>query len=207
MTLTPTRLCALSLFALTLLAAPARAENIPWSFSWSGSPSAIPDDTKLGSINVLPGQGNEVNSVQNILAAQLQAVGSSAASYTNAPYSLTMTITDGNSNTSNSMTFSGALSGNYNSAGGIHNTFLGPITQQLTLGGNIYSVTIGSFTGPLAPGSGTNGHIGADVIVTVGPGGGAQTAPEPGTLALAALGVGSLAARRWWKRRRPEQPS
>jgi hypothetical protein len=204
MTLTPSRFFAGALFALVLVTAPARADFIPWSFTWSSSPGAVPDDAKQGAINLLPNSGTQLNSATNILAAQLQAVGSPNGTFTNAPYSLTVTIHDDNSKTAGSLTFNGVLSGNYASGGGIHNTFGVPITQQLKLGQDLYTVTIGSFAAPGAPGSGTFGRIGADVIV-LGPNTTAP-APEPGTLALAALGAGALLARRCWKARRGAEP-
>ncbi len=206
MNLKPTRLRATALAALLLLAAQARADYIPWSYTFSSSPGAVSDDTKTGSINVLPSSGTQINGITDILAAQLQAVGSTAGTFTNAPYSLTMTIHDDASKTQGSLTFNGALNGDYTSGGGIHNTFSAPITQQLKLGQDLYTVTIGSFAAPGAPGSGVFGRIGADVI-TSGPGTTPPvSAPEPGTLALAALGVGALLARRCVKGRRGALP-
>src|SRR5262249_38981678 len=128
-----------------------------------------------------------------------------AGTFTNTPYSLTVSIHDDASKTSGFLTFNGVLNGDYTSGGGIHNKFLAPITQQLKLGQDLYTVTIGSFVAPGAPGSATFGRIGADVIVT-GPGQ-PVSAPEPGTLALAALGAGALIARRCVKARRAAQPA
>jgi MYXO-CTERM domain-containing protein len=207
MTPTPTRLSAGTLIALLLVTAPARADFIPWSYTWSSSPGAVKADGNTGAINILPSSGTQTNGIKDVLAAQLQAVGSVAGTFTNAPYSLTVTIHDDASKTAGSLTFNGVINGDYTNGGGIHNKFSAPITQQLKLGQDLYTVTIGSFSAPGAPNSGTFGRIGADVIVT-GPGSSQPVgAPEPGTLALAALGAGALFARRCWKKRRAEQPA
>src|SRR5262249_12101035 len=125
------------------------------------------------------------------------------ANFTNAGYSLTLTLHDGASGQSGSLTFSGTFGGWFNaSSASITNKFNQPITQELKLGQDLYAVTIGSFKSPGSPSSGTFGRIGADVLVS-GPGTTPPSAaPEPGTLALAALGASALAARQWWQRRR-----
>src|SRR5947209_20301386 len=101
----PTRFRAGALAALLLLAAQARADYIPWSYAWSSSPGAVPDDARQGSINVLPSSGSQVNGINDVLAAQLQAVGSTAGTFTHAPYSLTVTIHDDASKTAGPPTF------------------------------------------------------------------------------------------------------
>src|SRR5207237_853592 len=131
MNVTPTRFCAGALAALLLLAAQARADFIPWSFTWSSSPGAVPDDAKTGSIQFLPNSGTQINGINDVLAAQLQALGSTAGTFTNAPYSLTVTIHDDASKAAGSLTFNGVVNGDHTSGGGIHNKFGDPITQQL----------------------------------------------------------------------------
>jgi hypothetical protein len=203
MTLTPTRLCSCALLALLALAAQGRADYIPWSYTWSSSPGSVAADGGAGSIHVLPSSGTGLNGIEHILAAQLQTIAAkpseAKATFTNAGYGLTLTLHDGASGKSGSLTFTGALGGWFNaSTASITNKFNSPISQQLTLGKDVYVVTIGSFSSPGGTSTGTFGHIAADVLVT-GPG---TTAPEPGTLALAVLGASALAARKWWARRR-----
>jgi hypothetical protein len=207
MTLSPTRLCSGALLAFLVVAAQARADFIPWSYSWSSSPGSVSADGAAGSIHILPGSGTGLNGIKDILAAQLQTVAANPpvtqANFTNAGYSLTVTIHDGASGQSGSLTFGGTLGGWFTSAtASITNKFNNPITQELKLGQNLYAVTIGSFKSPGGSSSGTFGRIGADVLVS---GAGATppaAAPEPATLALAALGATGLAARQWWQRRR-----
>jgi hypothetical protein len=207
MTLTPTRLCASALLAFLALADQARADFIPWSYSFSSSPGSVSADGGAGSIHILPSSGTGVNGIKDILAAQLQTIAANPpaaqANFTNAAYSLTVTLHDGASGQSGSLTFGGHLGGWFKpSTASITNKFNNPITQQLTLGQDLYVVTIGSFSSPGGSSSGTFGRIGADVLVS-GPGTTPpRAAPEPGTLALAALGASALAARQWWQRRR-----
>ena len=203
MNVSPARLCPAALFALLTVAAPAHADPITWSYNWSSNPGNIAAQSGPGHLWILPTSGT-TKGIQDVLAAQLQTLGSvpvtNPATF-NAPYRLTMTIHDAASGKSGTLTFTGTLGGWFSSGGAsITNRFNSPLNQQLTLGKDNYSVTIGAFASPGTPNSGVFGRIGADVIVT-GPGGTA-TAPEPGSLALAALGAAGLAARRWWQKRR-----
>ncbi len=209
MTLTPTRLCLVALLApLALLAliVPARADYVPWSYTWSTNPGSVSADGGAGSIHMLPASGNEINGMQNVLAAQLQTIASNPAAakanFSNGGYTMTITLLDKASGQSGSLTFGGKLSGYFTpTAANITNQFTGPVSQQLTLGKDSYTVVLGSYLPPGGPSSGTFGRIGADVLVS-GPGTVPPTqAPEPGSLALAALGVSALGARLWWQRR------
>jgi hypothetical protein len=207
MTLTPTRLCSCALLACLALTAQARADFIPWSYTFSSSPGTVSADGGAGSVKILPSSGSGLNGIKDILAAQLQTIAANPpagqANFTNAPYSLTITLHDGASGKSGSLTFGGTLGGWFNaSTASITSKFNNPITQQITLGQDIYAVTIGSFKSPGGSSSGTFGRIGADVLVS-GPGTTPpRAAPEPATLALAALGASALAARHWWRKRR-----
>jgi hypothetical protein len=212
MTLSPTRLRLAGLLALLAAAAPARAEVIPWDYTVSSSTGLIPSDSGVGSINMLPASGSGVNGIKDVLAAQLQTVGSNTpqapANFTNAPYSLTISLHDQMSNKTGALTFGGVLNGSFTAGSAdIKNTFNSLAPQQVTLGTNTYTVTMGSFVPPGAPTTGPFGRITADVIVS---GGGPQAAvsdaPEPGALALAAIGAGALIARRCRGRRSATSP-
>jgi hypothetical protein len=196
----PSRLRLAALLALLAVAAPARADPIAWSYNWSSNPGPIHAQSGPGQVWILPTSGNS-QSIKDIVAAQLKTVGTLSptdkATF-NAPYLLTLAITDGPSGKTGTLTFRGTLGGWFTAGeASLTNQFSKPLQQQLTLGKDTYSVTIGAFAPPGAPSSGVFGRIGADVIVS-----GPTQAPEPGTLILAGLGAAGLAARRWWQKRR-----
>src|SRR5262249_20310766 len=174
MTPSPSRLCSYALLPSLALAAQSRADYIPWSYTWSSSPGSVAADGGAGSVHILPASGSGLNGIKDILAAQLQTIAANPpaakANFTNAGYSLTLTLHDGASGQSGSLTFSGTFGGWFNaSSASITNKFNQPITQELKLGQDLYAVTIGSFKSPGSPSSGTFGRIGADVLVS-GPG-------------------------------------
>src|SRR4051812_26220968 len=103
---------ALCLFA----AAQVRADFVNWSYNWTPSATEIFADTpSMGKItlsNEFAGtaEGDSYIVATNIKTAS-SALPTNPAKFTNAPYSLTLTITDGPSGQSKSMTFDGTFNG------------------------------------------------------------------------------------------------
>jgi hypothetical protein len=107
------------------------------------------------------------------------------------PYRLTITITDGGSHKSGSLTLSGVLSGTFSSdRSHLTNTFLSPRVEAVHLGHYWYFVSLTKFVAPTATSA---GYIKASVTV--------KHNPEPSTLVLAGVGL-LFVGLAWWRRRR-----
>jgi hypothetical protein len=115
------------------------------------------------------------------------------------PYGLDVSLRDGASGATGTLSFTGRFDGGFDKSFiQLNNTFTGLTTQSLTLGANIYTVTVGPYTSPGLPGTGAQGRIQADV--TVQPQGGPPASPEPSSLVLAGLGLSSLGLGIWRRR-------
>jgi hypothetical protein len=194
------RACLAALALCLCNHAPARADFVDWTYNWAPSaPSVSADNPSMGQIKILPETSGSASGYSFIVAANLQTVSSAdprnPATFTQTPYGLTLSITDGPSGKSGTMTFGGQLTGTLSAANAlITNKFTGDLIQSAIIGDNLYTVTIGTFAPPGPPTSNTLGSIGALVGVTP------AAAPEPSTLGLAGLGL-SLLGVRWWRRR------
>jgi hypothetical protein len=214
----PHLLLLAGLASLTL-AAPVRAEQIPWSFTSTLMAGTDPasavtgastnltlfSDSGNGSVQLNGDSNSNPNGTTNLVPMSLQVLtGPSttpAAQFnTNGAYTLFLTITDGSTGATGTLAFSGKLGGSFfDSSMNLTNTFADPTTQSLTLGNHVYTVTVSNdpANGGYAPGSpqGTQffGSVGAHVA--------ASDLPEPSTLLLGGLGLigGTLIG---WRRRR-----
>jgi hypothetical protein len=180
----------------------ARAELINWSYNWTVSPKqANADVPSMGYITLTASAGTATGD-SFIVATNMQTVSnaspSNPATFTNAKYSLTLSITDGDSNTSGNLSFNGEFNGILSKKGPILlNDFLGQTTQSVTIGYHLYTVQIGPFAPPFPPPQDPGSiSISALASVTV------SDAPEPSTLLLSGMCVSLCGASWWWKRRR-----
>jgi hypothetical protein len=197
-----------AVLALILVSAPAaRADWIPWTYSWSNSPQNILADSPAGGgrISLTDEATRSVIGNSDIVATNLRTYSSAPPSapdtFTNKPYTLTLNLTDSTSGQTGTAVFSGVFNGTLTAqSSNITNTFMGPTTAVLDLGDNRYTVTLNAYTPPGPEGSANAGGIGAHATVTVENVHIAQT-PEPGTLALAAFGVPLFALRRLRRRK------
>jgi hypothetical protein len=186
----------LTTLALCLCFAPLpclRADPIPWTYSWSRSPTEIQADAPgSGSIKLTVGSpkmivGDSANVPIN-LETFSTATEDHKDTFTARPYSLTMTITDMDTGETGSRTFTGQIDGWLWAKGSLlNNTFISPTEQTIDLGHHRYTITIGPYVRPGAPGSDTLGSIGS--VVTVSVEGIVQQLPEPGTMILASVGM------------------
>jgi hypothetical protein len=196
-----TRAC-LAALALCLGCRVARADPVDWSYNWTPSATTIfADNPSTGKLTLTPGATGSASGYSFVVAANLLTVSnadpSNPAVFTNAPYGLTLNITDGPSGKTDSMTFSGLLNGTLSSGSAlITNQFTGDVLQSKVIGDNLYTVTLKAFAPPGPPTATNPGSIGA--LVGVGP---PVDAPEPSTLALCGVGLSVLGVR-WWRRRR-----
>ena len=210
------RLFAAALAVYLLAGAQARADFISWEYNWTPHTTEIlADNPTTGTILLSSGLGGSVVGNAFIRDANIKAVSavdpSTSATFTDKPYSLSLTILDDASGKSGTLTFSGLLNGILLNGKTLNNTALllstptGPQIQSLRLGGHLYTVQLGSFA-PLPPNTiymfgFPSGSVTGASSVTV------RSVPEPSTLALSGLCLVLCGAGWWWKRTRaPLQP-
>jgi hypothetical protein len=199
----PARRLYAAAIALCLFAGgQARADLINWSYNWTPSATQINADTpSQGFITLSPSAGGTTTGDSFIVATNIQTVSnaspSTPATFTNAPYSLTLTITDGDSNQTGNLTFNGQFNGVLsNKSAIIMNDFLGQTTQSATIGNHLYTVKVGPFAPPGPPTAQNPGSISALASVTV------SDVPEPSTLLLSGMCMSLCGAGWWWRRGR-----
>jgi hypothetical protein len=201
--------------ALLLSGTTAWADTLPWGYSASDTTIFNSNNPIQTSSIVFKGGSGVANGTSGIIIYNLTttsgADASSPDSFTNVPFNLAVTLTD--IKATSSVQPSAVTSGQLNFAGLFNAdnvtkssllpgpvSWTSPIIGKLTLGSNDtgwrdYTVNIQSFTPPGQPG-GAPGSILAVVNVTPSNGGGSGTpppdAPEPTSLALAALALPAL---------------
>jgi hypothetical protein len=193
------------LLALALSLAPAaRADLIPWQYSWTPSPVDVQSDTGNSHVHFV-GQGwTPMLGDSDIPAATLTTVITAAHltsdTFTGRGYSVTLSLKDHYTGAIGSLTFTGLINGTLSPGSSLlDNTFTGLTTQTANVGDTKFVVTINQFVPPGKPGNGTPGSIGARAFVTVEAI--IQDLPEPGTFALAGLGVSAF----WLIRRKKKR--
>ncbi len=206
------------LFAALLVAclpADSRAAKIEWSYSTFAFPNSLPADVPGSGgfyipppfppgyssgvgLNFTPAGGQMAGNSYATLATLYGSSGALADTpdvYKNATYFLTVGLRDKASGKSGLLTFTGFINGTYSSQHSALRFSFDRTKATLHLGLNYYDVTLRPV---LPPGSGPSafGIIGADVVI--------RPNPEPGTLALLALG-GAGGVVMWRRgRKRPE---
>jgi hypothetical protein len=199
----PSRALVGAVLALGLLAGSARCSDVQWNYQWTPN-TQFKIGATVGSssdyILATPENSGTIFGNATIGAVQLQTFSaaplSNPAKFINAPYSLSLTIFDQASGKSGTLSFGGVFNGTLSSQqANLGHSFTSLATQSITLGGNLYTVTL-DVAPPGGPKSTVPGSITAAATVNV------SAAPEPGTLALAGLGLSGLGVGGWLKRRR-----
>jgi len=208
--------CLAAILGLSFAAGSARADPVPWSYSWGAPSTSIASQSGSSAVNLLPLSGTAAGN-STVVAANLVTSSSSTGpdAFVNAGYGLTMSLHDLSNSQSAKLSFTGVFNGSASmTSAQVMNTFTGMQTQTVTLGLDQFTVTIGPFLPPGAPGSGGFGGMGASVTVqtqsdstgfpTSGP---PSHAPEPSSLLLAALGGSALVALRFRRKRTEPIPA
>jgi hypothetical protein len=198
---------AAALALLLAMAPAARADWIPWTYSWSNSPQTILADNATGGGSISLTNEPTLSAVGNtdIVATNIRtysvAPSSAPDTFTNKAYALSLNLTDSASGQSGTAVFTGVFNGTLTAnSSNITNTFTGPTTAVLDLGSNQYTVTLTAYTPPGPTGSVNAGAIGAHATVVVQPIHVVEQTPEPSSLLLAAFGI-PLALRRFRRAR------
>lgn len=207
---------------LWLAAAPALADStssqIQWSYNFTPSQTFIAADA--------PGSGtasftNE-QTIKSTNSSEVEVTNlklSSTASWNqpdtftkNGAWAVSMVLTDSASGASNTMTFTGKLSGTFSAlTSNVSDTFTGKTSYTWTApNGNKYTVSLDGATRPGPPTDNNAASISAYVSVSPpstnnnggGNGGHTAGAPEPSSLILSFLGLGFAGLASWQKRRR-----
>ncbi len=185
---------------LLLSVVEVQADLIPWMYHWSRSPHQLHADAPgTGYITLTDEPLRHAVGDSDIVATNLKTYSSATLTnkdiFTNKSYSLTLTLIDGPSSESGSLTFTGYLDGWVTAQSSyLRNTFTGQLTQVIVLGTNVYTVTIDGYTPPGIPGSVNSGSISAKASVRVEAL--VSQVPEPATLTLAGVGLSLLLAAR-----------
>jgi hypothetical protein len=194
------RLFGTACACLLLIGGGVRADQIGWHFEGSGTAVVNADAPGTGGVTFVydpPAQalGDSHVSLANLWTFS-EAAPASPELFSNAPFSVALTITDGPSGKSGTTEFTGAMHGLLSGKSALLMTAMSsPARQSLVLGDNLYTVLLAGFSPPGPPESNNAGALSA--LVTVQP----NHVPEPAALVLAGLGVAGLGVGAWRKRR------
>ena len=140
-------LFAAALGLVMLSGTAVRADFIPWTYNWTRNPIAVGADAGgTGGIALTNEPVNHAVGASDIVATELRTFSSASAStpdtFTNAPFSLTLALTDDGSHQTGSLTFNGVFNGSFSSgSANITASWTGSTTQTVTLGSDSYTVT------------------------------------------------------------------
>jgi hypothetical protein len=193
--------------ALLLTTPCARAELIPWMYSWSSTPGVVHADTPGSSYITLTDEPLAVVvGDSDIVATNLRTFSTASPTspdhFTHANYSLSLFLFDPASHQSTTIVFSGYLDGTLSeSSSNIANTFTGVTAETVQLGQHLFMASALSYTPPGIPGSVNGGSISGHIMIKVE----AVMTPEPGALTLSGLGLALLGVARLRRKRSASQ--
>jgi hypothetical protein len=197
-------LCAVAL-ALCLGAGAAKADALPpeWSFQWTPNATfkVFADKSTTDYIQAVPEPVNTFFGDATIPAFQLTTATAATttiknpATFTNAGFSVSLTLFDQASGKSATLPFSGVFNGQlWNTQADLRFTPTSG-SQSVKIGNNTYTVKL-DVANPGGPNSVVFGAITGSAQVNV-----VSSSPEPSALALAGLGLGGLGCAGWRRRR------
>jgi hypothetical protein len=192
MKLSPLALCGAAVTLLLASTGSARAELIPWLYSWSSAPTVLQADAPGTSTITLSSEPlKEAIGDSDIVATNLRTYSTASPSnpdtFTHANYTLSLYLYDPTNHQGNTLTFTGFIDGTLSGQNSdLSNTFTGLTNQTLLLGDHLFTANALSYSPPGIPGAVNAGSIGGHVMITVQT---VMTLPEPGSLALSGLGM------------------
>jgi hypothetical protein len=203
---------ALAIGLLSLGGAPARADSttpqVSWTYNFTPGQSFLASNTGSGTVSFTNEPTKSATNTSDVVVTNLRV--SSTASTTTpdsftsgGAWKVSLVLTDSASGKTDTMTFTGKLSGTFSASNSnITNTFTGKTSYTVNLGGNTYTVSLVGYTPPGPPTASNAGSIAAFVQVTPNGHTSGGGTPEPSTLVLSCLGLGFAGLASWRKRRR-----
>jgi hypothetical protein len=148
--------------------------NINWTYNFTPAQSFVASDSGSGTVLFTNEPTTKAINSSDVVVTNLRVISNAAPdspdTLTHGVWADSLVLTDDASQVSDTMTFTGELSGNFSASNAnIANVFTGPTTQTATLGSNKYTV---SLVGYLPPGPPTASNVGSiSVFVQVAPAG------------------------------------
>ncbi len=150
----------------------APAGPIDWSYNWAPGSVNIPATQGSGSLTLSNETAHRVTGNSDVVATNITTSstasrGPGADQYINAPWVLSVAITDVASGATGTLTFTGTFNGFVSVASAsVQIAYTSSIAQSIRLGGHTYTVTLSFYSPPGPPNSRNRGAIGAHVDVT-----------------------------------------
>jgi hypothetical protein len=190
---------------------PPVTTDVNWTYNFTPAQAAVYSDSGSGTVTFTNEPTKAATNSSDVVVTNLRVNSVATADNpdtlsTNGAWKVGLTLTDGNSGDSTTMTFSGKLGGTFSANNAnVTNTFTGTTNYSWTdpKNGDTYKVNLVGYTPPGPPTASNAGSIAAFVSVTPGNGNGhGASTPEPSTLVLSCLGLGFVGLTTWRKRRR-----
>jgi hypothetical protein len=172
-------------------------------YSWSRSPDVLLADAPgTGYITLTDEPMQSALGNSDVVATNLRTFSTASRAnpdvFTATPYQLGLTLVDGDSNQTATLTFTGQIDGELTAGSSkLDNMFTSPTVQSVVLGENRYTVSMGAWSPPGPPDSTNSGSISAHAEISIES---IMTLPEPGSLVLAGMAAGVIGIVGWRRR-------
>lgn len=198
-------------------ATPTTTSDVSWSYNFTPTQSFVSADPPgSGTVSFTNEPTKTATNSSDVVVTNLRVSSTATADSpdtlsNNGAWQVSLKITDTASGASNTMMFTGKLSGTFSAANSnISNAFTGTTSYTWlapaasgTTTRDQFVVTLTGYTPPGPPSASNAGSISAHVTVTPeGHSSGGPGTPEPSTLVLSVVGLGFAGLASWRKRRR-----
>jgi hypothetical protein len=199
---------------LCLAGTPAQAQmttDVNWTYNFTPAQAAVYSDSGSGTVTFTNEPTKSATNSSDVVVTNLRVNSVATADHadtltTSGAWKVGLVLTDSATGNSDTMTFSGKLSGTFSATNSnVTNTFTGTTSYTWTdpKNGDTFKVNLVGYTPPGPPTASNAGSIAAFVSVTPGNGTiSGNGTPEPSTLVLACLGLSFAGLTTWRKRRR-----
>jgi hypothetical protein len=181
-----------------------KADLLPWSYRWTASPSDVYSDNSASHVHLTDEPWSAtLTGPSTIVATQLETHSTTSPlapdTFTDRAFTLKLDLKDGTGK-QGALDFNGVINGTLSSGNSsVVASFPGELTQEIVVGLTRFTVTIEQSEAVGVPGSQNSASITAQATITAEAI--IQELPEPGSLALAAFGLGGLCLAAWRRRR------